>query len=158
MTDPSTAVPSKIGWSGVLNKSVHTSDDEDIGDVYAFSRDFVVVKRGLINKIHYYYIPIKKVEGWDGNVLWLKATEEQVKGDYERNRKPDPLRYHLKDYPVYSGATYPELEIIPPKHETVMYTNTPDTGGEDPIVFACDLCDSRFRSQDELSSHVAANH
>ena len=38
----------------------------DIGDIYAVSRNFVVVMRGIIN-IHYYYIPINKVEAWDDN-------------------------------------------------------------------------------------------
>jgi hypothetical protein len=34
--------------------------------------------RGFLN-VHYYYIPIKTVEGWDENVLWVKITEEEVK-------------------------------------------------------------------------------
>src|SRR5215217_3496468 len=68
----------KKDWRDLLNESVHTSDDVDIGDIYAVSKNFVVVMRGLIN-IHYYYIPISKVDGWDGKVLWLKITENQVK-------------------------------------------------------------------------------
>jgi hypothetical protein len=55
-------------WIDLINESVHTSDDIDIGDIDAVSRDFVV-KRGFIN-IHYYYIQIGKVDGWDGRVLW----------------------------------------------------------------------------------------
>ena len=47
----------------LIDESVHTYDDIDIGDVYAISRNFIVVKRGFVN-IHYYYIPVKKVEGW----------------------------------------------------------------------------------------------
>ena len=43
-------------WVDLINESVHTSDDIDIGDIDAVSRDFVVVKRGFMN-IHYYYIP-----------------------------------------------------------------------------------------------------
>ena len=58
----------KRDWISLINESVHTYDDIDIGDVYAVSRNFIVVKRGFVN-VHYYYIPIKKVEGWDGNVL-----------------------------------------------------------------------------------------
>ena len=58
----------KKEWKDLLNESVHTTDDVDIGDIYAVSKNFVVVMRGLIN-IHYYYIPISKVEGWDGKVL-----------------------------------------------------------------------------------------
>jgi hypothetical protein len=37
-------VPSKVEWADVLNESVHPSDDVDIGDIDAFSRDLVVVK------------------------------------------------------------------------------------------------------------------
>ncbi|AFU60270.1 zinc finger C2H2 domain-containing protein [Candidatus Nitrososphaera gargensis Ga9.2] len=158
---PSTTVPSKIEWPDILNESVHTSDDVDIGDIYALSRDFVVVKRGIIHKIHYYYIPINKVEGWDGNVLWLKITEDEVKRNYERDRNPNPLRYSLKDYPAYSGATYPELMIISPKGEKIAYTDTTTAQTEkeeERVIYKCDLCDSQFRTEEELSRHVPASH
>ena len=74
-------------WIDLINESVHTADDIDIGDIIAVSRDFVVVKRGFVN-IHYYYIPITKVEGWDGHVLWLNVIESEVKGSYERDKIP----------------------------------------------------------------------
>jgi hypothetical protein len=35
----------KRDWISLLNESVHTSDDVDIGDIYAVSRNFVVVIR-----------------------------------------------------------------------------------------------------------------
>ena len=34
----------KPSWIDLINESVHTSDDVDIGDVDAVSRDFVAVK------------------------------------------------------------------------------------------------------------------
>ena len=88
MTSPSasnetTTSSGKKMWIELINESVHTSDDVDIGDIDAVSRDFVVIKRGFVN-VHYYYIPIDKVEGWDNNVLWLKIKEEEVKRKYER--------------------------------------------------------------------------
>ena len=82
--EPSSERPMKTDWMSLINESVHTSDDMDIGDIDAVSRDFIVVKRGFVNT-HYYYIPMNKIEGWDGNTLWLKITEEQVKANYERN-------------------------------------------------------------------------
>jgi hypothetical protein len=84
----------------LINESVQVSDDIDIGDIMAVSRDFVVVKRAFVN-VHYYYIPINKVEGWDGQVLWIKVAESEVKGNYERDKLPDPFRYYIKDYPYY---------------------------------------------------------
>jgi hypothetical protein len=158
----------KRTWSDVLNESVHTSDDHDIGDIEAVSRNFVVVKRGYVN-IHRYYIPIGKVEGWDGNVLWLKITEEEVKKNYERsNIPPNPLRYNLKDQPpVYSGATYPELFLIPVRYpkelrsaeeEETIGGTTPTTTSSEAERKKCDLCSEYFRSEDELAQHVGAQH
>lgn len=40
---------STLNWTDLLNKSVHTSDDQDIGDIEAVNREFVVVKRGFVN-------------------------------------------------------------------------------------------------------------
>ena len=76
--------PSKPNWIGLIGESVHTSDDIDIGNINVVSRDFVVIKRGIVN-VHDYYIPITKVEAWDSNVLWLKITEKEVKENFERN-------------------------------------------------------------------------
>jgi hypothetical protein len=67
----------------MINQSVHSADDVDIGDIDALSRDFIVIKREYLNE-HYYYVPNTRVEGWDGNVLWLSVTEDEVKTNYER--------------------------------------------------------------------------
>lgn len=155
MANMPSSVPSKISWIDLIDEPVHTYDDVDIGDIDAVSRDFVVVKRGFV-KIHYYYIPITKVEGWDGNVLWLKITEDEVKRNYERETIPDPLRYFVKDYPGYT-AGYPELTVIRPKYSRPIYTAKDSTQGETRI-YKCDLCSNTYRSEDQLSSHVASTH
>ena len=82
----------------LISESVHTSDDKDIGDIEAVSLNFIVIKQGFVN-VHYYYIPVTKVEGWDGYVLWLKVTGEEVRRNYERNILPDTSRYYTKDPP-----------------------------------------------------------
>src|SRR5919198_4619795 len=107
-------------WVDLIDEPVHTSDDVDIGDIDAVSRDFIVVKRGIVN-VHHYYIPIVKVEGWDGIVLWLKVPEEYVKRNYERDTYPDPSRYYVKDFPGYT-AMYPEVKIIMSKYSRPVYT------------------------------------
>jgi hypothetical protein len=142
-------------WIDLINESVHTSDDVDIGDIEAVSRDFIVVKRGIV-KVHYYYIPITKVEGWDGYVLWLKITEDDVKRNYERDILPDPSRYYLKDFPGYT-AVYPEVEVILPKYSTPVYTAR-NTTPEEFRVHLCELCQTAFDTEDELSRHVSTSH
>lgn len=142
------------GWIDLINESVHTSDDIDIGDIDAVSRDFIVVKRGFVN-VHYYYIPIGKVEGWDGNVVWLKVPEEYIKKNM-RDAVPDPSRYYVKDFPGYSGI-YPEVEVILPKYSRPIYT-AKNTTPEDFRVNLCELCQTAFDTEDELSSHVSTSH
>jgi hypothetical protein len=39
--------PAKTGWIDLIDEPVHTTDDIDIGDIEAVSRDFIVVKRVL---------------------------------------------------------------------------------------------------------------
>ena len=106
----------RSSWMDVTNESVHTSDDKDIGDIEAINRDFIVVKRGFVN-VHYYYIPISKVEGWDGHVVWLKVTEDEVESDYKKDNSPDPAEFYIKDYPYekvtpYTRAYFPEMPTI----------------------------------------------
>lgn len=62
----------------VTNESVHTSDDVDIGDIEAINRDFLVVKKRIHQCVHYHYIPITRIEGWDGHGEWLKIPQQQV--------------------------------------------------------------------------------
>ena len=157
-------------WSDLINESVHTSDDIDIGDIYAVNRDFIVVKRGLIN-IHYYYIPINHVEGWDRNVVWLKINEGQVKERYERDDlHPDPSRYFLKGHDKYN-SDFSELKTISSKIAEPAYsfdipvTTTPNVKEkkegdfERSLLFKCDLCnESNFKSEDDLSNHVKLRH
>lgn len=42
-----TLTPEKANWIDLINESVHTSDEVDIGHINAVSRDFIVVKRAL---------------------------------------------------------------------------------------------------------------
>jgi hypothetical protein len=161
----------KKTWVSLIDESVYTSDDVDIGDIDAVSRDFIVVKRGFVN-IHYYYIPISKVEGWDGKVLWLKITEEEVIRKYQIDDivVPDPSRYYVKDYPIYTTKYYPELTMIPSRYTRPSYrfasttiTATMNTTQLTPdnvsSIYLCDLCnESKFKTEDELSDHVLIQH
>jgi hypothetical protein len=49
-------------WTYLINKSIHTRDDQDIGDIEAVSRNFIAAKKGLVN-VHRFYIPLHRVVG-----------------------------------------------------------------------------------------------
>ncbi len=152
MTEPAS-------WTDLVNESVHTSDDHDIGDIEALNRHFIVVKRGLVN-VRRYYIPMSRVEGWDGKVVWLKVPEEHVKNAYEKDAAPDPHYYHYSNAPVAEDDLRQHLMIvpkIPPKYEQDRPFVIARRRREEPSVFRCDLCDMNFRTEDELSDHVSSH-
>lgn len=86
----------------------------------------------------------------------LNVTEDEVKTNYERKIVPDPSRYYMKDYPSYS-IQFPELRLIPPKYKR------PDRSAAiihpgDPKKYRCALCEKAFKTEQELSRHVASAH
>ena len=75
---------------------------KEIGEVEAVNKETIVVKKGLRNE-RYYYVPLDKVEGWDGHVVCLTMTEDEVK-QFERKVKPDKSNYFTKDQGYGSEA------------------------------------------------------
>ncbi|NAL77570.1 hypothetical protein [Nitrososphaera sp. AFS] len=151
---------SKLKYVRLINQSVHTSDDIDIGDIFAVSKNIIVVVRGYIN-VHYYYIPIDKVEGWDGKVLWLNITEQQVKNYEKHDAYPDSSEYFVNDSPPYDKIPpdFPEPLHIPSKNRRPAPEAAAITTTKDPdMKYGCTLCEQLFRTQGELSNHVAETH
>ena len=95
----------------ITQESVHTSDDIDIGDIEATSKDTVVVKRGIIN-VHYYYIPVSLIEGSDEQAVWLTITEQEIKDKYEKDSEPDPAKYFMINQ-GYSNFDRKNIPVIP---------------------------------------------
>ena len=156
VTNPTTSLREVSGWTDIINESVHTSDDQDIGDIEAVNRDFIVVKRGFVN-VHRYYIPISRVQGWDGNVLWLSISEEAVKANYERDTSPDPSTYFVKgEEDKFMDTQWKEFARIEPRYTAPTYTAVA-RGAEEPPIYRCVLCDTTFRTDEEFSRHAAAH-
>lgn len=148
--------PEKSNYIGLVNESVHTSDDQDIGDVFAINNHFLVVKRGYI-RVHYYYIPLSHVEGWDGLILWLLITEDEVK-KYDRTTFPHPFRYYVKDYPYErTPPVVPKFDLIPSKIRTT--SEEFGTKIEEEIdIYECDLCEDILKNEEDYDKHINNIH
>jgi hypothetical protein len=144
----------KKKWEDMINHSHHASDQVHIGGIDAISRDLFVIKRGYLNE-DYYYLPIAKVEDWNGNVLWSNVTEEGVKKNYERKMVADPSRYYLTNYQTYS-TQFPESRLIAPKYERP-YRSATIIHPDDPKKYG-PLSEKIFKTEHELSRHVASAH
>ena len=106
----SVSAPKTKSVMDLTQESVHTSDNKDIGDIEAVNKDSIVVKRGFKN-VHYYYVPIREVKGWDEHVVWLKIPEGDVIAKYQRTEEPDRSKYFTKEH-GYSDVDVRNMNTI----------------------------------------------
>ena len=78
----------------------------EIGDTY------VLVQKGLISK-EKFYIPQYLAEGYDGNALWFKVSEDEAKNSFVKDSAPtadDYSRYKTSDVPSDMETKIPVIE------------------------------------------------
>lgn len=83
---------SNIDWNDVIKKEARGSGDEDLGEVQEVSSNYVLVKKGILNK-EKFYIPKDQVESYDGDTLHFRISEDEAKSRY------------MGEYPPASSTT-----------------------------------------------------
>jgi hypothetical protein len=111
-----------------------------------------------------FYIPLTRVQGWDGKAIWLSVTDEEVVEQYRKDKRPDPYVYH------YSPAQQTEMSDSVTDFQLNMrridrvyvdeepFVTAEEPPAEEPVTFSCDLCEEKFRSESELDAHVSNTH
>jgi hypothetical protein len=67
-----------------------------LGEVQEVGPNYVLVKRGLLNK-EKFYIPKDEVESYDGDTLRFRISEEQAKSKYMGESPPSSLTRETDD-------------------------------------------------------------
>jgi len=111
-----TRISEEKNWVDLIGEAVHTrrSDNQEVGNIEAVSKEILVIRKALLSGFHYhyYYIPITEVEGWDGNIVWLKVSREELE-QYAKHDAPDPTKYYVKSRPgIHNPSSYPRVTII----------------------------------------------
>src|SRR6185312_14763598 len=103
---------SNIDWNDVIKKEARGSGDEDLGEVQEVGPNYVLVKKGLINK-EKFYIPKDQVESYDGDTLRFRISEEEVKSKYMGDYPPSSgtsRAQNITDKPTTEETTVPVTE------------------------------------------------
>jgi uncharacterized protein (TIGR02271 family) len=101
-----------INWDEVVKKEARGKNDEDLGEVQETGDTYVLVQKGLISK-EKFYIPKYLVEGYDGNTLWFKVSEEEAKNSFLKDSAPaadEYSRYKTSDVPSDIETKIPVIE------------------------------------------------
>jgi stress response protein YsnF len=75
-----------IDWNGVIKREAVGIGGIDLGEVYDVKDEYIVTQKGLLDK-KWYHIPRSLVETFDGIVLRLKVTENELVGFEKTDEK-----------------------------------------------------------------------
>lgn len=150
-------------WTDLIRESVHTNDDEHLGDIEAVNRNFMVVRKGLVN-VRRFYVPLTRVHGWDGKAVWLNISERDASENYQKDRRPDPHDYYFSSAQPTEPANFVRdfqinmSKIVRTYEEERPFVTTSNEPRDERNSFSCDLCESKFRTESELDDHITASH
>ena len=86
-----------IDWSNVVKKEAIGLNGEDLGEVSEVGNSFIVTQKGIINKKRY-YVPKKSVTSFDGSVLRLNMTNNDLEGYRETEG------HGFNEYPSFESS------------------------------------------------------
>ena len=101
-----------INWDEVIKKEARGKNEEDLGEVQEIGDTYVLVQKGLISK-EKFYIPQYLAEGYDGNALWFKVSEDEAKNSFVKDSAPtadDYSRCKTSDVPSDIETKIPVIE------------------------------------------------
>lgn len=78
---------SHIDWNDVIKKEARGINDEDLGEIQEVTKDYVLIKKGIINK-EKLYIPRDLATGYNGTILMFNITAEEAKNKFLRDSEP----------------------------------------------------------------------
>ena len=68
----------EIEWDKVVKKEARGLDDYDLGEVEEVNNEFVITKKGVVDKDRF-YLPKDKAVRFDGDKLWFEVTKDSAK-------------------------------------------------------------------------------
>lgn len=81
-----------LDWNDVIKKEARGSNDEDLGEVQEVGNAYVLTQKGFVNK-EKFYLPKYLVDGYDGEVIRFKVSEEEAKNSFVRDSAPTGDEY-----------------------------------------------------------------
>gem|GEM_PF-1593215 len=72
-----------IDWNNVIKKEARGLDDYDLGEVQELIEEYVVTKRGVVDKDKF-YLPKNKAVKFDTDKLWFSVSKDDAKA-YKRD-------------------------------------------------------------------------
>ncbi len=74
----------EIPWNEIIKKEARGIDNTDFGKIQSVDPEYVLTQKGIIDK-EFFSLPKNLVQGYDGDRVWFKVTEEEARNSYIQN-------------------------------------------------------------------------
>jgi uncharacterized protein (TIGR02271 family) len=101
-----------LNWDEVIKKEARGKNDEDLGEVQETGDKHVLTQKGMVSK-EKFYIPKYLVQGYDGEKLYFRVTEEEARNSFVRDSAPasdEYSKYKTCDAPPDVETRIPVIE------------------------------------------------
>ena len=102
-------------WENLKGKKVKTSDGKELGEIKEISQNYLRVDKGIINKDRA-WIPKYVADAYDGKVLWLLETSEDVMKNYIFGEE-QPIQEYNRDFETFKTSPYGQKAMYLPDFE-----------------------------------------
>jgi len=104
-----------ILWEQLRGKSVRTSDGEDLGEIKKVSKSYILLEKGVLSKDKV-WIPKYIADAYDGKVLWLLVSSEDVTKNYVYGEEP-ALQQYTRDFERFRSTRHGQKAVYLPDFE-----------------------------------------
>jgi hypothetical protein len=131
-----TALANRVGphriWNTLKGKKVKTNDGKDLGEIKEVSQNHFHMEKGTIHK-ESFWIPKYVADAFDGKILWLILSEEEVRGRYQFGQEPPAEERYASEFEGFKVTPYGQkISYRPDFNENIRvvenYNNIRDLG------------------------------
>ena len=122
----------EIPWKETIKKEARGIDDADFGEIQSVDPEYVLTQKGIIDK-EFFSLPKNLAQGYDGDIVWFKVTEEEARNSYMQSQNiildqggssSNNIETYNTDDNSLSDIKKEEKEVIPLMAEKLDITKT----------------------------------
>jgi hypothetical protein len=93
-----------ILWAQLKGKKVKSNDGKSLGEINKLSQNYIRLETGKVKKKKF-WIPKYFADTYDGKVLWLLETREEIESKYHFGKEPPPEQFE-QDLESFRNSSY----------------------------------------------------
>jgi hypothetical protein len=105
----------RILWEQLKGKKVKTNDGHDVGEIKEVTQNYLRLERGIVNKDKS-WIPKYLADAYDGKVLWLVISKDDLSKGHSYTTEPATEQYS-HDFEAFKATPYGQRAVRLPDFE-----------------------------------------